>query len=58
MGLAYYISDTVCIMEHGIIVERGSADEAILHPKSDYTKRLLGDVPKISEPWDFSKQRA
>jgi len=55
IGLAYYISDTVYIMEKGIIVERGTADEAILNPKSDYTKRLLGDVPKIYEPWDFSK---
>lgn len=54
IGLAYYISDTVYIMEHGNIVERGTADEAILNPKSDYTKRLLGDVPKIYEPWDFS----
>jgi len=54
MGLAYYISDTVYIMEKGIIVERGTADEAILNPQSDYTKRLLGDVPKIYEPWDFS----
>ncbi|MDR2095702.1 MAG: ABC transporter ATP-binding protein [Treponema sp.] len=58
MGLAYYISDTVYIMEHGVIVERGTADEAILHPKSDYTKRLLGDVPKIYEPWDFKKTSA
>jgi peptide/nickel transport system ATP-binding protein len=55
IGLAYYISDTVYIMERGIIVERGTADEAILHPKSDYTRRLLGDVPKIYEPWDFTK---
>jgi len=54
IGLAYYISDTVYIMEKGVIVERGTADQAILNPKSDYTKRLLGDVPKIYEPWDFS----
>lgn len=54
IGLAYYISDTVYIMEKGIIVERGTADEAILHPKSDYTKRLLADVPKIYEPWNLS----
>jgi peptide/nickel transport system ATP-binding protein len=57
IGLAYYISDTVYIMEHGIIVERGTADEAILHPGSNYTKRLLGDVPKIYEPWDFSANK-
>jgi len=53
IGLAYYISDTVYIMEKGRIVEQGTADEAILKPKSDYTKRLLSDVPKIYEPWDF-----
>jgi peptide/nickel transport system ATP-binding protein len=53
IGLAYYISNMVYIMEQGKIVERGTADEAILNPKSDYTKRLLGDVPKIYEPWDF-----
>jgi peptide/nickel transport system ATP-binding protein len=58
IGLAYYISDTVYIMEHGVIVEQGTADQAILHPTSDYTKRLLGDVPKIYEPWDFSGEIA
>lgn len=57
IGLAYYISDTVYIMEKGHIVERGTADEAILNPQSDYTKRLLGDVPKIYDPWDFSKAK-
>ncbi len=54
IGLAYYISDSVYIMEHGKIVERGSADEVILHPKEDYTRRLINDVPKIYEEWDLS----
>jgi len=54
IGLAYYISDTVYIMEHGKVVEKGSADEVILHPKAAYTKRLLSDVPKIHEEWDLS----
>lgn len=58
IGLAYYLSDTVYIMEHGKIVESGSADDVILSPKSDYTKRLLSDVPKINHPWEFSKQAA
>ena len=53
MGLAYYISDTVYIMESGNIVERGTADEVILNPQAEYTKRLLGDVPKIYDPWNF-----
>ena len=41
-------------MEHGKFVERGSADEVILHPKEPYTKRLINDVPKIYEEWDLS----
>jgi peptide/nickel transport system ATP-binding protein len=54
IGLAYYVSDSVYIMEHGKIVESGSADEVILLPKMVYTKRLLSDVPKIHEEWDLS----
>lgn len=54
IGLAYYISDTIYIMEHGKFVESGKADEVILNPQADYTKRLISDVPKIHEPWDLS----
>jgi len=54
IGLAYYISDSVYIMEHGKFVENGSADEVILHPKAAYTQRLISDVPKIHEEWDLS----
>jgi peptide/nickel transport system ATP-binding protein len=54
IGLAYYVSDTVYIMEHGKFVESGSADEVILRPRAPYTKRLLSDVPKIHEEWDLS----
>ncbi|MBN2004242.1 MAG: ABC transporter ATP-binding protein [Anaerolineae bacterium] len=54
IGLAYYVSDSVYIMEHGKIVEHGSADAVILHPRETYTKRLISDVPKIYEEWDLS----
>jgi peptide/nickel transport system ATP-binding protein len=54
IGLAYYVSDTVYIMEHGRFVESGSADEVILNPKEAYTQRLLNDVPKLHEEWDLS----
>lgn len=54
IGLAYYVSDSVYIMEHGKIVEHGSADEVILNPKEAYTRRLINDVPKIYEEWDLS----
>jgi peptide/nickel transport system ATP-binding protein len=54
MGLAYYVSDTVYIMERGRFVEYGSADDVILRPKEAYTQRLIDDVPKIYEEWDLS----
>ena len=54
IGLAYYVSDTVYIMEHGKFVEAGSAEEVIINPKAAYTKRLISDVPKIYSEWDLS----
>jgi peptide/nickel transport system ATP-binding protein len=54
IGLAYYVSDTVYIMERGRIVEKGSAEDVILNPQAAYTKRLINDVPKIHEEWDLS----
>src|SRR3972149_2487376 len=54
VGLAYYVSDTIYIMEHGKFVESGSPDDVILHPKEAYTRRLINDVPKIYEEWDLS----
>jgi peptide/nickel transport system ATP-binding protein len=54
IGLAYYVSDTVYIMERGVFVESGTADEVILNPQQVYTQRLINDVPKIYEEWDLS----
>jgi len=54
IGLAYYVSDNVYIMERGKFVESGSADNVILHPQAPYTQRLINDVPKIYEEWDLS----
>ncbi|GAB4485576.1 MAG: hypothetical protein OHK0010_04660 [Anaerolineales bacterium] len=54
IGLAYYVSDTVYIMERGKFVESGSADKVILTPSHPYTRRLISNVPKIYEEWDLS----
>jgi peptide/nickel transport system ATP-binding protein len=54
VGLAYYVSDKVYIMERGKFVESGPPDEVILNPREAYTKRLISDVPKIYEEWDLS----
>ncbi len=47
IGQACYLADEVVVMEHGLIVERGTTDEVIFEPKNDYTKRLLADVPDL-----------
>lgn len=54
IGLAYYVSDKVYIMEQGKFVESGHPDKVILNPNEPYTRRLCDDVPKIYEEWDLS----
>ncbi len=54
IGLAYYVSDSIYVMKDGVFVEKGNADDIILNPKADYTRRLINDVPKIYEKWDLS----
>lgn len=51
IGLAYYVSDTLFIMENGKIVESGQAQPIISNPKAPYTRSLLEDVPTIHEKW-------
>lgn len=39
------MSDKVCVMKHGEIVERGATKEIFKSPKHEYTKMLLGTLP-------------
>jgi peptide/nickel transport system ATP-binding protein len=54
VGLAYYISDSVYIMQKGSIVEKGDSERVIVHPENAYTRQLIDDVPKIHSSWDLS----
>ncbi|MGC3994483.1 MAG: ATP-binding cassette domain-containing protein [Propionicimonas sp.] len=40
LATARHFSDEILVMYRGDIVERGPADEVILHPQHDYTRRL------------------
>lgn len=51
IGLAYYVSDRVFIMNHGQIVEQGAPKDVILNPQNDYTKSLLDAIPHLNKPW-------
>ena len=47
MGVVADMADRVCVMFKGELVETGTADEVLLNPQHDYTKMLLGSVPRL-----------
>lgn len=49
MGVAAHMSDRVIVMKDGRIVESGSKDEVIYHPKENYTKNLIAATPRINK---------
>lgn len=42
------VCDRICVMEKGLFVDAGAAEDVFDHPTSDYTKRLLSAVPRIT----------
>ena len=42
-----YLADSVCMMEKGKIVERGTVDEIFDNPKEAYTRLLLDAIPSL-----------
>ncbi|MDO5741124.1 MAG: ABC transporter ATP-binding protein [Ornithinimicrobium sp.] len=47
MGVVADMSDRVAVMFKGEIVERGTVEEVLLHPQHEYTRMLLGAVPRM-----------
>ena len=45
MATARHFSDEIMVMRKGEIVERGPADDVILHPNNEYTRTLIGAAP-------------
>jgi len=41
------VCDRICVMERGLFVDAGDAETVFSNPTSDYTRRLLGAVPRI-----------
>lgn len=54
IGMAYYTSDRLLIMQRGKIVEQGPAEDIIRNPQHEYTQNLLADVPTLHREWDLS----
>jgi len=57
LGLAYvfishdlavvrFMADEVLVMKDGVVVEQASAAAILEHPREDYTRRLIGAIPR------------
>jgi peptide/nickel transport system ATP-binding protein len=46
LAVVKYISDQVMVMSEGEVVEVANSDEIYLNPQQEYTKKLLGSIPK------------
>lgn len=47
LGVIRHVSDEVLVMRHGQVVERAPAERLFAAPQHDYTRRLLGSVPRL-----------
>ena len=52
-GVVADVADRVVVMRNGRVVEQGTVDEVLRHPKDDYTRSLIAAVPgsrKLARP--------
>ncbi|MEU0482344.1 ABC transporter ATP-binding protein, partial [Streptosporangium sp. NPDC006013] len=47
LGVVHHVADRVLVMRAGRVVEEGYVDEVFFLPEHDYTRELLGAVPKL-----------
>ncbi|MFA5520794.1 MAG: ABC transporter ATP-binding protein [Castellaniella sp.] len=55
LRVAAQISDTIIVMQHGRIVEKGTPQQVIRSPREDYTRELIQSAPGAH--WDFRNFR-
>jgi peptide/nickel transport system ATP-binding protein len=49
-GVVAEIADRVVVLQHGRIVEQGTANTVLNHPTHPYTKQLIAAVPPLKAP--------
>src|SRR5215213_975746 len=49
-GVVAEIADRVVVMQHGVIVEQGTASDVLNRPQHAYTKQLIAAVPPLKAP--------
>jgi peptide/nickel transport system ATP-binding protein len=46
LAVVKYISDQVMVMSEGDVIEIANSDDIYLNPQQEYTRKLLGSIPK------------
>lgn len=58
LSVIKHISDEIAVMNKGVIVEYGAAEEVYANPKDDYTRKLISSIPRIDGPALLERQRS
>ncbi len=48
LSVVRYISNTICVLDQGKIVEQGNADSVVENPSMPYTKKLIAAIPSLT----------
>jgi peptide/nickel transport system ATP-binding protein len=47
LNVVKYMADRILVMQKGLLVEEGEADELYFHPQQPYTQKLIAALPRI-----------
>ncbi len=50
LAVVRYMADHVAVMRHGRLVEHGPTETLVTEPAEEYTRTLLGAVPRLGQP--------
>jgi peptide/nickel transport system ATP-binding protein len=51
LALVRSVAQSAVVLRQGEIVEAGPVEQVLAHPASDYTARLMTDIPKLAARW-------